>query len=76
MKARNLLKAPPIDGSAWLTTGAVAQMLGCSHRHACKLIDSGRLIGCRLPGSKHRRVTAASLLAFMEHSGVRKARGC
>lgn len=76
MKARSLLKAPSIDGSVWLTTGAVAQALGCSARHACKLIDSGRLIGCRLPGSKHRRVSAASLLSFMEHAGVQRARGC
>lgn len=76
MKARSLLKAPRSDGSVWLTTGAVAQALGCSTRHACNLIDSGRLIGCRLPGSKHRRVTAESLLEYMERTGVRRARGC
>jgi len=76
MKARTLLRAPKSTGSVWLTTGAVAQALGCSVRHACKLIDSGRLIGCRLPGSRHRRVTSESLLSYMEHMGVRKARGC
>ena len=76
MKARTLLRAPKSNESVWLTTGAVAQALGCSVRHACKLIDSGRLIGCRLPGSRHRRVTSESLLSYMGHMGVRKARGC
>jgi excisionase family DNA binding protein len=76
MKARSLLRAPKGRSNVWLTTGAVAQAIGCSPRYAARLIDSGRLIGYRLPGSKHRRVTAESLLAYMEHHGIRRAKGC
>ncbi len=44
-------------------TGAVADILGCSVRHVCKLADAGRLPCYRLPGSKHRRFRRADIMA-------------
>ena len=44
-----------------LTTTEAARILGCSANTVRRLIDTGVLNGYRLPGSKHRRVSAAEV---------------
>lgn len=78
MKAKSYLQRleVPADLPAkWLTTSQVAKRLGCSTRTVCKWVDSGRLLGIRLPGSKDRRVHPQALLEFEEATGYNKARG-
>ncbi len=52
------------------TTGDVARLCRVTKRTAIKWIDSGRLHGYRIPGSRHRRVSAADLAAFMREHGI------
>ena len=47
------------------TTGEVARICQVSKRTVILWIDRGRLRGYRLPGSRHRRVSAASLRRFL-----------
>ena len=47
-----------------LTTAEIGRLTGVSCRTAARWIDDGSLRGYRLPGSKHRRVPPAELLAF------------
>ena len=50
------------------TTGQVAAILGVAPRTAAKLIDSGRIVGWRIPDCGDRRVTRDALTAFLaEH---------
>jgi excisionase family DNA binding protein len=58
--------------NAQLTTGEVAQMLGCSRAHVVKLIDSGRLAASKV--GTHRRVLAADLEAFKRRDYEERAR--
>lgn len=52
------------------TTGQIAKLVHCSPRTASKWIDSGKLKGLQLPGSKHRRVARADLIAFLKQQGL------
>jgi hypothetical protein len=52
------------------TCGQIAFLMGCAHRTAAKLIDSGRLKGFRLmsgkkPEVRERRVLHKALIAFI-----------
>lgn len=47
------------------TIGEVARLCRVSARTASKWFDSGQLKGYRIPGGRDRRVTRASLVAFM-----------
>jgi excisionase family DNA binding protein len=47
------------------TTGDVARICQVTKRTVIQWIDSGKLQGYRIPGSRHRRVSAASLQAFL-----------
>jgi excisionase family DNA binding protein len=62
-------------GVKWLTTGQIARRLGVSVGMVTKWIDSGRLIGIRLPGSKDRRVHPVALADFERRYGIDRARG-
>lgn len=53
-----------------LTTGQVAEAIGVGSRTAAKLIDSGRLKGWRIPGSRMRRVAREELVRFMAEHGI------
>jgi excisionase family DNA binding protein len=76
MKARNQLRPEhEYDGANWLTTGQIATRLGVSSRLVAKWIDTGKLIGFRLPYSKDRRVHADVLAEFEEAHGFNRARG-
>lgn len=59
----------------WLTTGQVARRLGVSARTVSGYIDSGRLLGMRLPMSKARRVHPDALREFAKREGFDRARG-
>ena len=78
-KARNRLRLGVADpgevGIRWLTTGEIAKRLGVADRTVSKWIDTGRLIGIKIPGSKHRRVHPDSLKEFENFYGFTKARG-
>lgn len=62
-------------GVALLTTGQVAAHLGVSKRIVAKWIDTGRLLGFRLPMSKDRRVHPQALADFQRENGFDRARG-
>ena len=53
-----------------LTTGEVARICNVAARTVSKWIDSGRLEGYRIPGSKDRRVHAPVLVEFMKQHGI------
>jgi excisionase family DNA binding protein len=55
---------------ATYTTGEVARLCQVTKRTVIKWIDGGRLTGYTIPGSRHRRVTAESLQAFMRANGI------
>jgi excisionase family DNA binding protein len=78
-KARNKIRVdvavPGRLGVKWLTTGQIAARLGVAQRTVVKWIDSGRLIGIRLPGSRDRRVHPDALDEFQRHYGFDRARG-
>ena len=48
------------------TTGDVARLCQVTKRTVIKWIDSGKLKGYTIPGSRHRRVSADSLQAFLK----------
>ncbi len=47
------------------TTGDVARVCQVTRRTVIQWIDSGKLQGYRIPGSKHRRVSRSSLRQFL-----------
>jgi excisionase family DNA binding protein len=51
-------------------TGKIARLCGVAPRTVSKWIDSGRLKGYRVPGSKDRRVTHDELMRFAAASGM------
>jgi excisionase family DNA binding protein len=53
-----------------LSTGEVSKLCGVCVATVCKWIDSGMLIGHRMPGSKFRRVTRRHLRQFLEKHQV------
>ncbi|MFB3891691.1 MAG: helix-turn-helix domain-containing protein [Phycisphaerae bacterium] len=53
-----------------LTTGDVARMCHVAPRTVSKWVDTGKLRGYRIPGSRDRRVPLANLLAFMRTHGI------
>jgi excisionase family DNA binding protein len=57
-------------GKDALTTGEVAQVCNVAARTVSKWIDSGRLQGYRIPGSRDRRVHVTALRAFVEAHGI------
>lgn len=52
------------------TSGEVALICRCSQQTAIRAIDTGALKGFKVPGSTHRRVLRAELLAYAEKEGL------
>ena len=52
------------------TTGEVAEICGISQQTVIRWIDSGRLKGYRVPGSRFRRVTREALIDFMRANKI------
>ena len=63
----------PADGNPALGMNTIARILRVAPRTAAKLVDSGRLGGYRIPGSKTRRVLQSELVAFVERNGLPEA---
>lgn len=60
------------------TTGEVGRLCSVAPATVIKWIDSGELVGFRLPGSRHRRILHQDLLEFLErnripHPGLERA---
>jgi excisionase family DNA binding protein len=70
-----LLEAEGDLGVRWWTPGQIAKRLGVSSRMVQNWIDSGRLVGMRLPGSRDRRVHPSALEQFERENGFDAARG-
>ena len=56
--------------NGYLTTGELAAMIGCSLRHAGRLADRGAVKSFMIPGSKHRRISASSVLKLLTDHGI------
>lgn len=52
------------------TTGQAATLTGLSIQTIIRCIDAGRLRGFRIPGSRFRRIPAASLRTFVTAYGL------
>jgi len=53
-----------------LTTGQAAKLLRISIKSVIQMIDRKHLYGWTIPGSKHRRVRKADVLAFAKQNGI------
>lgn len=60
----------PAGRRAFYTTGDVARLCQVTKRTVITWIDSGKLKGYRMPGGRHRRVTAENLAEFMKRHGI------
>jgi two-component system, OmpR family, response regulator RpaA len=52
------------------TTTEVARLCEVCTRTVCKWVDTGLLVGHRIPGSRHRRVRRADLERFAADHGL------
>ena len=52
------------------TTGQVAKICKVAPRTVSKWFDSGRLKGCRIPGSQDRRIPREYLIKFLKEHGM------
>jgi len=55
-----------------LTPAEAAQILGLSRPFVARLLDAGEIDSERLPGSRHRRVRLADVLAFNARRDARR----
>jgi excisionase family DNA binding protein len=55
-----------------LTPAEVGELLGLSRPFVVRLLDEGEIASERLPGSRHRRVRLADVLAFAERRDRRR----
>ena len=65
-------KAAPV---IWLTTGDCAKRLGVTSRLIARWIDTGRLLGFKLPATNARRVHPQVLADFEASEGFARAKG-
>lgn len=52
------------------TTAEAAEASGISPQVVIRQFDRGDLLGYRVPGSRHRRIPAANLRAWMVRHGI------
>lgn len=55
-----------LRGESEVSPAEAAELLGISRQFVDRLIDVGRLPARRLPGSRHRRLRVADVIAFTE----------
>lgn len=60
----------PAKRRAFYTTGDIARLCQVTKKTVINWIDSGKLNAYRIPGGRHRRVTAADLATFMKGYGI------
>jgi excisionase family DNA binding protein len=61
-----------LPADAVLTPAEVGELLGLSRPFVARLLDDGGMPSERLPGSRHRRVRLADVLAFAERRDRRR----
>lgn len=61
-----------LPSDAVLTPAEAAELLGLSRPFVARLLDDGLIAAERLPGSRHRRVRLADVLAFAERRDHRR----
>jgi excisionase family DNA binding protein len=61
-----------LPADAVLTPAEVGEVLGLSRPFVVRLLDDGSIASERLPGSRHRRVRLADVLAFAERRDRRR----
>jgi excisionase family DNA binding protein len=66
----NAVTVLPAD--AVLTPNEVGELLGLSRPFVVRLLDDGTIPSERLPGSRHRRIRLADVLAFAEQRDRRR----
>ena len=59
----------------WLTTGDCSKRLGVTSRLVARWIDTGRLLGFKLPATNARRVHPQVLADFEASEGFARAKG-
>lgn len=64
------LADPVAAKQAIYSTGQLARIFNVAPRTVSKWIDSGRLVGYRIPGSEDRRATHAELVNFIANSNM------
>jgi excisionase family DNA binding protein len=47
------------------TTGQIAELFGLSYNGARLILERGSIASFRVPGSKHRRISRSSLIAYL-----------
>jgi excisionase family DNA binding protein len=61
-----------LPADAVLTPAEVGELLGLSRPFVVRLLDEGTIPSERLPGSRHRRIRLADVLAFAERRDRRR----
>lgn len=57
-----------------LSPAEAGQLLGLSRQYVDRLVDLGDLPGRQLPGSRHRRIRVADVVAFQQMRAQRRGR--
>lgn len=65
-----------LSADAVLTPAEVGELLGLSRPFVVRLLDGGHIASERLPGSRHRRVRLADVIAFAERRDRRRDGRC
>jgi excisionase family DNA binding protein len=61
-----------LRGDAEISPAEAGELLGISRQFVDRLMDTGKLPGRRLPGSRHRRLRVADVLEFGEGRDKRR----
>lgn len=61
----------PLSQRTVFTTGQIAKVCRVAARTVSKWIDSGELVGYRIPGSQDRRVNREDLIAFLKSNSMK-----
>ena len=69
-KPRKIKVIKPLEGRKTFTTGQVAQVMDVSIQTVIRLVDDGKLKGFKIPGSRFRRISRDSLVAFMKDNNI------
>jgi excisionase family DNA binding protein len=63
-----------LPSDAELTPAEAAELIGVSRPYVVRLLDNGTMPSERLPGSTHRRIRLADVLAYQANRGSRPRR--
>ncbi|MCU1498002.1 MAG: DNA-binding protein [Acidimicrobiales bacterium] len=63
-----------LGGNAQVSPAEAGELLGLSRQYVDRLIDDGQLTARHLPGSRHRRLRVADVLAFQRRRHDRQSK--